>query len=79
MDGIDVTLDLVERGGIVAVFLILAIFIWKKYLVPGWIYEEVLSNLTECQKINATYASRIETRLHQLEEERDKRYGSNPS
>lgn len=73
MDAFTVALDLLNKGGTLAVVLGIAFAVWRKELVLGWQYREKESELETCKVVAEAYQTKIEAKLERLEAERDRR------
>jgi hypothetical protein len=69
-------LDVIDKGGSVAIIIIVATGLWKKELVLGWVYRDLETQCAELRTLLASHASRTEARVDMLEKQRDERYGS---
>jgi hypothetical protein len=68
-------LETADKLGVIAGMIILCYAIWKKHLVPGWVYDQCEKRLVSLETLLNAHAARTEARVDTLEQERDKRYG----
>lgn len=71
-------LDIIDKGGSAAIVIFVAIGLWKKEIVLGWVYRDLEKQCEELRTLLATHAERTEKRVDMLEQERDRRYASTP-
>jgi hypothetical protein len=69
-------IEAADKLGVIAGMVLLAYALWKKALVPGWVYDQCEVENKELKALLNAHASRTEARVATLEQERDKRYGN---
>lgn len=67
-------LEAADKLGVIVGMVIIAYGLWKKQLVPGWVYEQCEKERAELKALLETHATRTEARVQMLEQERDKKY-----
>lgn len=59
-----------QEGGTITALVAVVVAIWKKILVPGWIYDACSQRNAELEAIANSRADKLETKLDRIEQER---------
>lgn len=73
MDDINVfsqLVSLIRDGGAIAALLAVIVAIWKRILVPGWIYDGCARENERLNAVGTARADKLEAKLERLEQER---------
>jgi hypothetical protein len=67
--------QVVDNIGTIFLMVVFAYALWKKHIVPGWVFDACHTEILALRALLNAHAAKTEERVAALEAERDKRYG----